>query len=63
LASYNSTRNCRQHRWCVAASFDTIGQEWLIRFLEHRIGDRRIIRLIQKMAEGGRPGGRGRCSQ
>ena len=25
-----------------------ISQEWLIRFLEHRIGDRRIIRLIQK---------------
>jgi RNA-directed DNA polymerase len=32
----------------VTASFDEISQEWLIRFLEHRIGDRRIIRLIQK---------------
>src|SRR5437762_8327914 len=28
--------------------FDTVSQEWLGRFLEHRIGDRRIIRLIQK---------------
>ncbi len=28
--------------------FDTVSQEWLIRFLEHRIADRRIIRLIQK---------------
>jgi group II intron reverse transcriptase/maturase len=28
--------------------FDTVSQEWLIRFLEHRIVDRRIIRLIQK---------------
>jgi hypothetical protein len=34
----------------VAASFDEIDQEWLIRFLEHRIGDRRIIRLIRKCA-------------
>jgi hypothetical protein len=24
----------------VTASFDEISQEWLIRFLEHRIGDR-----------------------
>lgn len=28
--------------------FDTVSQEWLVRFLEHRIADRRIIRLIQK---------------
>ena len=28
-------------------------QEWLIRFLEHRIGDRRIIRLIQKWLKAG----------
>ena len=28
--------------------FDEISQQWLVRFLEHRIGDRRIIRLIQK---------------
>jgi group II intron reverse transcriptase/maturase len=32
----------------VAASFDELSQEWLVRFVEHRIGDRRIIRLIQK---------------
>jgi RNA-directed DNA polymerase len=32
----------------VTASFDTISQEWLVRFLELRIGDRRIIHLIQK---------------
>jgi len=37
----------------VAASFDEISQEWLIRFLEHRIGDRRIIRLIQKWLKAG----------
>jgi RNA-directed DNA polymerase len=32
----------------VRSFFDEISQEWLIRFVEHRIGDRRIIRLIQK---------------
>ena len=29
----------------IRSFFDTISQQWLIRFLEHRIGDRRIIRL------------------
>jgi RNA-directed DNA polymerase len=28
--------------------FDTIDHMWLIKFLEHRIGDRRILRLIRK---------------
>jgi RNA-directed DNA polymerase len=37
----------------VAASFDTVNQEWLIRFLEHRIGDKRIIRLVQKWLKAG----------
>jgi RNA-directed DNA polymerase len=32
----------------IRSFFDTVNQEWLIRFLELRIGDRRIIRLIQK---------------
>ena len=37
----------------MTASFDEIDQQWLIRFLEHRIGDRRIIRLIQKWLKAG----------
>jgi RNA-directed DNA polymerase len=37
----------------VAASFDTVSQEWLIKFVEHRVGDRRIIRLIQKWLKAG----------
>ncbi len=37
----------------VRSFFDEISQEWLVRFLEHRIGDRRIIRLIQKWLEAG----------
>src|SRR6516165_3230467 len=32
----------------IQSFFDTVNQEWLIRFVEHRIGDRRIIRLIRK---------------
>jgi len=37
----------------IQSFFDEINQEWLIRFLEHRIGDRRIIRLIQKWLKAG----------
>ena len=37
----------------VRSFFDEINQEWLVRFLEHRIGDRRIIRLIQKWLKAG----------
>ena len=44
-------------RWIIDADiqgfFDAVSQEWLIRFLEHRIGDRRIIRLIQKWLKAG----------
>jgi group II intron reverse transcriptase/maturase len=32
----------------IRSFFDEISQQWLVRFLEHRIGDKRIIRLIQK---------------
>jgi group II intron reverse transcriptase/maturase len=37
----------------IRSFFDTVNQEWLIRFVEHRIGDRRIIRLIQKWLKAG----------
>jgi retron-type reverse transcriptase len=37
----------------VRSFFDEISQEWLIRLLEHRIGDRRIIRLIRKWLKAG----------
>jgi group II intron reverse transcriptase/maturase len=37
----------------IRSFFDEINQQWLIRFLEHRIGDRRIIRLIQKWLRAG----------
>ena len=34
----------------IRTFFDTVSQDWLIRFLEHRIGDKRIVRLIRKQA-------------
>jgi len=33
--------------------FGSVSQEWLVRFVEHRIGDKRIIRLIQKWLSAG----------
>jgi len=38
---------------CVAVSFDNMSHEWLIQFVEHRIADRRILRLIQKWLKAG----------
>jgi group II intron reverse transcriptase/maturase len=37
----------------IRAFFDTVGQNWLIKFLEHRVGDKRVIRLIQKWLKAG----------
>ena len=37
----------------IRSFFDSVSQEWLIRFVEHRIGDKRIIRLIQKWLKAG----------
>ncbi len=42
----------RQIRWVldadIRAFFDMIDHEWMMRFLEHRIADRRLLRLIRK---------------
>ena len=32
----------------ISRFFDTISHDWLVRFIEHRVGDRRVVRLIQK---------------
>lgn len=37
----------------IRSFFDTVSHDWLIRFLEHRIGDQRIIRLIRKWLKAG----------
>jgi RNA-directed DNA polymerase len=43
--------------WIVDADirsfFDSMSHEWLIRFVEHRIGDPRLIRLIRKWLKAG----------
>ena len=33
--------------------FDTLDHGWMMRFLEHRIADRRILRLIRKWLSAG----------
>jgi group II intron reverse transcriptase/maturase len=33
--------------------FDRVNQQWLMRFVEHRVGDKRILRLIQKWLKAG----------
>ena len=37
----------------IRGFFDTIDHGWLVKFVEHRIGDRRIVRLIQKWLSAG----------
>ncbi|WP_411860355.1 group II intron reverse transcriptase/maturase, partial [Cupriavidus sp. TA19] len=37
----------------IRGFFDSVSQTWLIRFLEHRIGDERIIRLVRKWLKAG----------
>ena len=37
----------------IKGFFDNIDHDWLIQFLEHRIGDRRILRLIRKWLKAG----------
>jgi RNA-directed DNA polymerase len=37
----------------IRAFFDEVSRDWLTRFVEHRIGDPRIIRLIQKWLKAG----------
>ncbi|MFL6933384.1 MAG: group II intron reverse transcriptase/maturase [Xanthobacteraceae bacterium] len=47
----------RKVNWILDADirsfFDTVNQEWLIRFVEHRVGDPRVIRLIRKWLKAG----------
>lgn len=37
----------------ISKFFDTVDHSWLIRFVEHRIGDPRVIRLITKWLQAG----------
>ena len=44
-------------KWVLDADlqsfFDTLKHDWLVKFLEHRIADRRVIRLVQKWLNAG----------
>lgn len=37
----------------LRAFFDTLEHDWLVKFVEHRIADRRVVRLIQKWLSAG----------
>lgn len=37
----------------IRGFFDAISHEWLIRFVEHRIGDKRVVNLIRKWLNAG----------
>jgi RNA-directed DNA polymerase len=37
----------------IRSFFTEVSQEWVVRFLEHRIGDKRIVRLVQKWLRAG----------
>jgi group II intron reverse transcriptase/maturase len=47
----------RKVNWILDADirdfFGSVSQEWLIRFVEHRVGDKRIVRLIRKWLKAG----------
>jgi RNA-directed DNA polymerase len=37
----------------IRSFFDKLQHDWLVRFVEHRIGDQRVVRLIQKWLKAG----------
>jgi len=47
----------RRVNWVLDADvrgfFDSVDHTWMVKFVEHRIGDRRVVRLIQKWLSAG----------
>ena len=47
----------RKVNWVLDADirgfFDTLDHGWLVKFIEHRVADRRVVRLIQKWLKAG----------
>ena len=37
----------------IRSFFDKLQHDWLVRFVEHRVGDQRVVRLIQKWLKAG----------
>src|SRR6266849_859475 len=57
LDALSTAVKIRKVNWILDADirnfFGAVSQDWLVRYLEHRIGDKRIIRLIQKWLRAG----------
>lgn len=57
LDALNVAQLTRKVNWVLDADicgfFDAIDRKWLVKFIEHRIGDRRVVRLIQKWLNAG----------
>ena len=57
LRSLSQTVESRQVNWIVEADikgfFDHVSHDWMIKFLEHRLEDKRIIRLIKRFLKAG----------
>ncbi len=37
----------------IRGFFDAVNHEWLVKFVEHRIGDRRVVRHVKKWLKAG----------
>ena len=57
LDALSTAIKIRKVNWILDADiqnfFGAVSQNWLVRFLEYRIGDKRIIRMIQKWLKAG----------
>jgi retron-type reverse transcriptase len=57
LAALAAAIRTKKVNWVLDADirgfFDAIDHGWLVKFVEHRIGDRRMVRLIQKWLSAG----------
>ncbi len=57
LESLRVTINRNPIRWVVEADiasyFDTVNHQWLMKFLQHRIADRTLLRLVAKWLKAG----------
>ncbi len=57
LDALSTAIKIRKVNWILDADiqnfFGAVSQSWLVRFLEHRVSDKRIIRLIQKWLKAG----------
>jgi len=57
LDALGTATGCKKVNWVLDADirgfFDTIDHGWMVKFIEHRIGDKRILGLIQKWLAAG----------